>query len=274
MTTKYLIKRGDTLTSIAAKYRLSLKQLITANPHLAENPDLIYAGDTLLIPDVHIDQTPSAEKKTLSPKDVTPPPKIKNTKPTIETSSINHADCYQHAANQLGVDHAVVKAVAVVESCGKAFIAKNKPAILFEAHIFSRLTQHQFDEAYPHISSRKWNPKLYKGGLKEYQRLEEAKLLNKKEALKSASWGKFQIMGFNYQLAGFETVDTFVEAMCNSEEAQLMAFVTFIEAHKTMLQALRNHDWAKFAKCYNGPAYAKNHYDIKLADAYQQALNT
>ncbi|MBU2710664.1 LysM peptidoglycan-binding domain-containing protein [Zooshikella harenae] len=273
MTVKYLIKRGDTLTSIAKKYRLSLRELIAANPHLAENPDLIYAGDTLIVPDIDINQIPSTEKKTPS-KNVTSPPKINIAKPTIKTSSISHSDCYQRAANQLDVDHAVVKAVAAVESCGKAFIAKNKPAILFEAHIFSRLTQHQFDEGYPHISSRKWNPKLYKGGLKEYQRLEEAKLLNKKEALKSASWGKFQIMGFNYQLAGFETAEAFVEAMCNSEEAQLMAFVTFIKAHNMMLQALRNHDWAKFAKCYNGPAYAKNRYDTKLAEAYQQALNT
>ncbi|RDH42433.1 N-acetylmuramidase domain-containing protein [Zooshikella ganghwensis] len=271
MTTQYLIKRGDTLTTIAKKYNLSLNQLIAANPHLAKNPDLIYAGDTLLIPDTNERETNVSNVKTTS-VNITPI-KAKHTSETqIKASPENHADYYQTAANQLDVDRAAVKAVADVESCGKAFIAKHKPAILFEAHIFSRLTQHQYDEAYPHLSSRKWNPKLYKGGLKEYDRLAEAKLLNETEALKSASWGKFQIMGFNYQLAGFKTINDFVAAMCNSEEAQLMAFVSFIQAHKSMLQALRNHDWAKFAKCYNGPAYAKNRYDSKLAAAYQQAL--
>ena len=29
-------------------------------------------------------------------------------------------------------------------------------------------------------------------------------------------------------------------------------------------------DWAVFAKCYNGPAYAQNRYDVKLEAAYQK----
>ncbi|NBT89135.1 MAG: DUF3380 domain-containing protein, partial [Flavobacteriaceae bacterium] len=31
---------------------------------------------------------------------------------------------------------------------------------------------------------------------------------------------------------------------------------------------LKAKDWAGFAKGYNGPAYAKNAYDTKLAGAY------
>ena len=32
--------------------------------------------------------------------------------------------------------------------------------------------------------------------------------------------------------------------------------------------ALQKQDWATFAKLYNGPAYKKNNYDSKLANAY------
>ena len=35
-----------------------------------------------------------------------------------------------------------------------------------------------------------------------------------------------------------------------------------------MLPALQNRNWADFAKRYNGPAYAQNKYDEKLAKAY------
>ena len=31
---------------------------------------------------------------------------------------------------------------------------------------------------------------------------------------------------------------------------------------------LKAKDWANFARGYNGPAYAKNRYDVKLAAAY------
>lgn len=44
---KYKIKKGDTLTSIARKFHIPLSRLIKEN-HI-ENPDKIYAGDTLLI---------------------------------------------------------------------------------------------------------------------------------------------------------------------------------------------------------------------------------
>jgi hypothetical protein len=32
--------------------------------------------------------------------------------------------------------------------------------------------------------------------------------------------------------------------------------------------ALRRHDWHAFARGYNGPAYARNAYDAKMAEAY------
>jgi hypothetical protein len=36
---------------------------------------------------------------------------------------------------------------------------------------------------------------------------------------------------------------------------------------------LQNKNWAGFAKGYNGPGYAQNNYDGKLASAYDKYAN-
>lgn len=36
---------------------------------------------------------------------------------------------------------------------------------------------------------------------------------------------------------------------------------------------LMSRNWAGFAKGYNGPAYAQNAYDVKLAQAYEKISN-
>jgi N-acetylmuramidase len=56
--------------------------------------------------------------------------------------------------------------------------------------------------------------------------------------------------------------------MCESVQRQLQAFVQFILADPRLLKALQNKDWPTFARIYNGPAYAKYDYDIKVANAY------
>ena len=43
-----------------------------------------------------------------------------------------------------------------------------------------------------------------------------------------------------------------------------------IQKNPPMLRVLQSKDWAAFAKCYNGPAYAQNRYDVKLVEAYQK----
>ena len=46
---KLLLKKGDTLFSIARENELSIADLLEANPQI-KNPDSIYAGDNLFIP--------------------------------------------------------------------------------------------------------------------------------------------------------------------------------------------------------------------------------
>jgi peptidoglycan hydrolase-like protein with peptidoglycan-binding domain len=49
----------------------------------------------------------------------------------------------------------------------------------------------------------------------------------------------------------------------------LQAFVGFVEANR-LDRHLRTHNWAKFARGYNGPQYRKNAYDAKMARAYEK----
>jgi hypothetical protein len=91
----------------------------------------------------------------------------------------------------------------------------------------------------------------------------------KEAALASASWGSYQIMGFHALKLGYPSVQNFVDEMYIHESNQLEAFGRYISTFGC-LSHLKNKDWAKFAKCYNGPAYAQNKYDLKMAKAYQK----
>lgn len=176
-------------------------------------------------------------------------------------------DDYADVAVMLGVSVATIKAVAEVETAGLAFLSDGRPRILFEAYIFSGRTGGKWDGTHPSISSPVWNRKLYLGGALEYPRLEEAMALDRKAALCSASWGKFQIMGFNYDKAGYADVEAFVSAMKATELAHLEAFASFIK-NENLLRYLRQRDWTNFARGYNGAGFAANKYDEKMALAY------
>ncbi len=176
---------------------------------------------------------------------------------------------FQRAADTLQCDLAAIQAVADVESAGDGFLPSGRPKILFEAHVFSRLTRRRHDGTHPNLSCRRWNRALYAGGERSYGRLEQAMALGTNAALQSASWGRFQIMGFNYKAAGYASVELFVDAMFVSEAHHLDAFVNFLKSTR-LDTPLREHEWETFARGYNGAGYASNHYDIKLMAAYEK----
>lgn len=176
---------------------------------------------------------------------------------------------YKKAASILGVEVAVIKAVTFVESGGRGFDNNKRPKILFEAHWFGKFTNYKYMN-HPDISAKKWADAkpYYKND--QYQRLDKASKLDKESAQKSASWGLFQIMGFNYGLAGYTSVDSYVKAMFEGEGKHLEAFARFVKNNKKMKDALANKDWATFAYRYNGAGYKQNAYDTKLANAYNR----
>lgn len=119
-----------------------------------------------------------------------------------------------------------------------------------------------------------YTKKYYVGGTAEYIRLEKAKKLGSDKKIAdaancSASWGLFQIMGFNAVSIGYSSIDEFVDKMNLNEGEHLKAFGRFLEKNN-LIGLLRSKNWASFALKYNGPAYKTNKYDEKLMKAYHK----
>ncbi|NNE68283.1 MAG: DUF3380 domain-containing protein [Pyrinomonadaceae bacterium] len=171
------------------------------------------------------------------------------------------------AADRLDCSVAAIKAVATVESRGNGFDTKDRPKILFERHKFAKFTNGRYNATHPHISN--WKAGGYGRSSAQYDRFSEAFMLDPKAAMMSSSWGKFQVMGFNYAVCGYRTVDEFVEAMKQDEGNHLDCFVEYVIVNR-LDDELRKRKWADFAKGYNGSDYKKNDYDKQMAAAYKK----
>ncbi len=193
------------------------------------------------------------------------------------------ATSYAQAAQTLGTDATTVQTVCEVETSGSGFFNNGQCAILFERGQFYRTlstvlptaTVNQLAAQYPDIV----NPSSggYLGGPAEYGRLQQAQNICSQAgvdtglALRCASWGLFQIMGYYYIQCSYQSVETFTAAMQTSESAQLDAFVSYLQDMNggNMLAALVAHNWVSFAEQYNGSnEHVQNDYDDKLASAY------
>ncbi len=196
-------------------------------------------------------------------------------KPGATPNHVLSESDFEAAAKALGCDVAAIKAVAKTETgpCG-TFDAQNRPVILYERHYFSQLTMGRYDKTHEDISSPVPYSKTKKGYGKcreQYPKLDRATLLDHDAALKSASWGAFQLMGKYYGAAGYSSIDAFVAGMQSSVQGQLTAFVNFIIADPRAHTAIQEKRWASFAAAYNGPGWEANHYDTKMAQAYREA---
>lgn len=182
---------------------------------------------------------------------------------------------FELAAIELGVEIAALKAIAHVESKGEGFSSDGKPKILFEGHKFHEYTKGKYSKDYPSISYLRWDKSKYSKGAnssirnaKEHARLSLARTLDEEAALKATSWGKFQIMGFNFRNVGWTDITCFARDMETSEALHLKAFIGFIK-YRQLNTAIKLKDWKSFAKGYNGTLYHLNAYDKKIAAAYE-----
>jgi hypothetical protein len=201
------------------------------------------------------------------------------TDPAVQDHMLSDSDL-EEVANDEDLELALVRAVVEIESSGEGFLPDGRPKILFEGHVFWRqlkkfeIDPQHFADLHPSIVYRTWTKKHYIGGTGEYRRLKVAKQIHETAALCSASWGLFQIMGFNHTTCGFSTVQEFVEAHQQSERKHLKAFLQFLKNERrngrSLQDLLSSKDWAAFSRAYNGPGYKKNRYDSKLKKAYER----
>ena len=183
---------------------------------------------------------------------------------------------FQAAAARLGVSVPAVKAVATVESNGGGFLPDGRVKVQYEPHVMYRQLASNFDRARAD-KELVAHPDLVAKKAGSYQSLDKedkdmnraAQLIDRTSALESASWGAFQIMGYHWKTLQYTTLQGFINNQYTAA-GQLETFVRFIQADPRLLKALRGKDWAAFARIYNGPSYAANKYDTKLAAAFKQ----
>ena len=189
---------------------------------------------------------------------------------TVDARALTQADI-ERAAAELGCESVAINAVVEVESPRTGFLPDGRVVILFERHVFWRQLQaHGIDPATVQapVSILSQARGGYVGGAAEYARLAQAVAIAQEPAMASCSWGRFQIMGHHAHALGYASATEMAAAFTKGEAEQLQAFVRFVEIDAELLKALRNRKWAAFARSYNGPAYADNLYDVKLAKAY------
>lgn len=213
--------------------------------------------------------TRKPKKKATIPK-VEPKPVVKkkaNTKKLTEQDFIE-------AAETLNCEVAAIKAVFTVESGKSGFDSKGRVKILFEAHhMYKNLKKFGINP----LSIQKGNENIiqrtWSGGRKYYRQDQHARLakavkIHRDAALMSASWGAAQVMGSNWKVCGYPSLQAFINDAYSSA-GHLRMFVGFVKGNG-LGKYLKTLNWAGFAKRYNGPSYSRNKYDQKMAAAYKK----
>lgn len=179
------------------------------------------------------------------------------------------------AAATHGLEPAALEAVVMVESGGRVSArvgGREEPLIRWEGHYFDRLCRAPVRErarkaglaapragaiANPRSQSARW------------ALLRRAEVLDRDAALQSVSWGVGQVMGAHWMALGFESVDALVTEARDGLCGQVRLMLRFI-AWAGLMPVLKARDWPRFARGYNGPAYRRTRYDIRLERAYDR----
>lgn len=176
-------------------------------------------------------------------------------------------------AREAGLEPAALLAIAEVESGGRAFAVvkgRREPLIRFEGHYFDRLV----DDGKRARARAKGLASPAMGAVKNpasqaarWALLEDAIAIDRAAALQSVSWGIGQVMGSHWKALGYGSVDLLVAEARSGVGGQIRLMLRFLETNG-LTGTIRRHDWAAFARAYNGPRYKVHRYDTRIAAAH------
>lgn len=173
-------------------------------------------------------------------------------------------------AHRIGASEDHLQAFLNVESRSRGFDREGRPIILTEPHVFYRnLKGSERSEAVRQgLAYPRWGEKPYPRSQDDrYDWLKAAMKINQSAALKSVSWGMSQVLGENFSVVGYPSVEAMVSAFMRDEEEHVEAMVKFILANG-IADDLMAERWDVVARVYNGPGYKKNAYHTKMAKEY------
>ncbi|MER8786897.1 N-acetylmuramidase domain-containing protein [Mesorhizobium sp. M0983] len=178
-------------------------------------------------------------------------------------------------AGRLKCSPAALQAVAEVESNGQVFAmvkGKQEPLIRFEAHYFdARLnaTNRTIARAQGLASPVAGKVKNPASQADRWMLLARAARIDRQAALESFSIGLGQVMTAHWQKLGFASVDDMIKLARSGAGGQIDIMARFIDKFG-LADELRRLDFVAFARGYNGPAYKKQGYHLKMAAAYRR----
>jgi len=194
----------------------------------------------------------------------------------------NYGNLVSVIANELGIDVEIALAVICVESGGNGFGSDGKMLIRFENHVFhtyfgskSENNQKIFDEHFTFNTKKRRDDHKYRanksddwqtshtGQAAEWEAFEIARQIAETEAMYSISMGAPQVMGFNFKMIGYNSVQEMFTAFSKDIRYHIMALFDFCNANGTRIQYLLTRDFLSFAKAYNG---------LTAPEAYEQRL--
>lgn len=180
------------------------------------------------------------------------------------------------AASAHAIRPAALLALIQVETAGHSFEVDGKtPTLLFERHVCYREAQKagclapfvNAGLAIPH-----WNRATqYRDEATSQERIaliEKARAINVEIANRSASWGIGQTMGFNAPSLGYASATAMIEDF-KTLDGQIDGLIRELTVNH-IVKPLNDGDYKTVARLYNGPGYAQNHYDTRLAEAEAQ----
>ncbi|MCX6046468.1 MAG: N-acetylmuramidase domain-containing protein, partial [Chloroflexi bacterium] len=230
--------------------------------------------------DDHRDDHPTGEEPPPSPtagERLTLPPDATAATIALVNTWNNFGAIIQEQATRLGLDSAIAVAVLVAESAGEAFDADGRLIIRFENHIFyeywGRTHEEQFRQHFTFNpeqgwQGQQWRPDANSGWLpchmdqnSEWQVFEFARHFDEQAALYSISMGAPQVMGFNYQIIGYATVQEMFQAFRADVCNQLLSLFRFMQVNK-LVEAVRRGDFQHFARVYNGAGQANTYANL------------
>ena len=189
-------------------------------------------------------------------------------------STLTDAD-YAEVARELDVEVAAIRAVVEIETGGvhEGFFEPGKPIVNFDLSVFRKFAARRKINLAKYAKSHAVvfaAPNARRYGSRhaaQWARLEAAMTIDSVAAIEGAFWGMFQIGGFNWKQCGTPTIGEFARLMCFSEREQLELFAQFLKS-RNLVGYLKAHNWAAFARSYNGNSYKRHSYDQRLARAY------
>ncbi len=168
-------------------------------------------------------------------------------------------------ATMLGCSVKQVRAVAKVESAGSGFDTVGRPKMLYERHLFHRLT------------NGKWSTASFSNGVPggysddSWAKLGDACAHDPEAAFSACSWGKFQVLGTHWSKLGYDSPFELAHTCVSNELAHYTLLARYVRTFG-LTGAIRRlstdpADCRDFASGYNGPGYKRFSYDKKLAEA-------